>query len=310
MDAIPWKGALGHALRTELAAAVPTLPQLEPTFDLLHTPPSGLNEVLKRSALLCFVFVENSTSGENKRLRSLFATFLNRRPPSNRTQVHFFRNLYANPQHVALIVLKEYQNTENPFQNMGLRDRFERIEQAQLRREIALISNDTLRKSLQASHGLQLRVPRQYTLVKTSARFAWMRYMDAEQDKNIFIHKESYTDTSAFSNISGYRARIAQDYLCDSQKPWIYMRAQSEIPFQSKIYNLHGCYTLRTQGLWKLSDHSIGGPFVSYLLPTKSGNLYYLEAFLYRAGGKKRDALRAMEAILQTVDTPCISMLK
>jgi hypothetical protein len=69
--------------------------------------------------------------------------------------------------------------------------------------------------------------------------------------------------------------------------------------------NLNGNYALETRGLWKYSNNSRGGAFVSYLFADEQeGALYYLEGYLDNPGKDKREPIRLIETILGTADVP------
>ena len=65
---------------------------------------------------------------------------------------------------------------------------------------------------------------------------------------------------SVFSNIRAHRESITSTWLRDSEKPELYLSTQLELPVSSEPFLFHGQYAVRSCGLWKLSDHSIGGP--------------------------------------------------
>ena len=76
------------------------------------------------------------------------------------------------------------------------------------------------------------------------------------------------------------------------------------MPYYTQEINLNGNYAFELRGLWKLSDISAGGPFVSYTtVDEKLGRLYYIEGYVYRPSDDKRDWIREMDTILQTFQT-------
>ena len=308
MDAQQWQAPLGEALRHGLAAPMPGMPQPEPVFDLLHISPDAFNPLLQRSAAVLFVWLTDSQSHDNQRLKRIFSHTLAPLAAPDSSRLHFFHDMYAKGQQVALLVAPSSAAAVAYLSHgsgaASLCSYFEQLEYNQLIKKLAIATNDTLGQGLFDRHGLRLDVPKTYTLVKDTTHFVWMRYLSATVDKNIFIHSAPYTDSTVFFDAKRYRTAITHKYLRDSQKPWLYITVQDEMPFYSQAVSLQGCYAWQTRGLWKLSDNSIGGPFVSYLIPYRM-RLYYMETFLYRAGHKKRDVFREMEAILRTVRITC-----
>ena len=63
-------------------------------------------------------------------------------------------------------------------------------------------------------------------------------------------------------------------------------------------------YAVEARGLWKLSDETRGGPFLSYIFVDEELNrLYYLEGYVDSPGRNKRDFIRELEVILSTFKT-------
>ena len=302
MDTLHWSKGIGHVLRQQLSPPMAELPQPEPLFDLLRTPPSSFNSTLQRAASLLFVVLSESRGEEDKRLRRLFRDYL----PSDTARLHFFRDLYARGQRVALLLAKDSSRAIDFLEKKGrvLRRYFERAERRHILQKISPITDETLYKGLMTRYGFGLRLPKTYELAKESKHFIWARYLDASVDKNIFVHHVPYTDSVVFSSPSSYREKITRKYLRDSEKSHLYITIQPEVPLTHERISFQGSYAVRSYGRWKLSDNSIGGVFVSYLLAASNGRLYYLEAFLYRPGKKKRDMIREMEALLWTFSLP------
>lgn len=307
IDTAEWRKPLGVALRQEMAAPVAGLPQKEPSFDVLRTAASAFNTTLQRAAGLLFVVLTRSSSDENLLLQYLFRDYVSQTASLDSARLHFFRDLYAQGQQAALLLAPNSHHAMALLSEKGplLRQYFLKQERKQLMKKLSAVTNDTLATGLQKRHGFLWQIPKSYALAKEEKDFIWLRYLDKTLDKNLFLHHAPYRDSSVFSQVAKYRESITQAQLRDSKKPHLYITLQEEVPLLSEPISFQGRYALRNCGLWKLSDHSIGGPWVGYLIPdTQQGRVYYLEAFLYHPGGKKRDLLREMEAILWTFSLP------
>ena len=295
--------SLRQALATEVSTPLLCLPQSEPSFELIYVLPSQFNTRLKRSAALLFVVRAKGNNREESHLKRLFRRHISTDSDTTGLGVHFFRDIYAKEQRAVLLVVRDEGEALLGLSEKSplLRRYFLTLEREHLIKKMLVASNDTLFEGLRARQGFSLRVPKTYALAKEDSHFFWLRYMGATVDKNLFVHEGTYEDSSVFSNITAYRESITSTWLRDSEKPELHLSTQLELPVLSEPVLFHGQYAMRSCGLWKLSDHSIGGPFVSYLLAdTSQRRLYYLEAFLYRPGYKKRDLLREMEALLWT----------
>lgn len=57
-------------------------------------------------------------------------------------------------------------------------------------------------------------------------------------------------------------------------------------------------------GLWITNTRTMGGPFKSYTTVNESsGDLYYVEGFLYAPGEDQRDMMKELNVILKTFKT-------
>jgi hypothetical protein len=98
---------------------------------------------------------------------------------------------------------------------------------------------------------------------------------------------------------------LGRKYITDIDNDSLYLTTQDELPLLIDTVNLNGNYALEARGLWKYSNNSRGGAFVSYLFANEQdGLLYYLEGYLDNPGKDKREPIRLIETILGTADVP------
>ncbi|MGE5411558.1 MAG: DUF4837 family protein, partial [Clostridiales bacterium] len=66
----------------------------------------------------------------------------------------------------------------------------------------------------------------------------------------------------------------------------------------------HGNYALAMQGLWEMSDKSMGGPFINYTLyDEKSKRIYMIDASIYAPNYVKKGLIRQLDILLQSFQT-------
>lgn len=69
----------------------------------------------------------------------------------------------------------------------------------------------------------------------------------------------------------------------------------------TKEVNFSGKYALMTQGLWRMTDKSMGGPFVNYMFydePTK--RIYMLDGSIYAPKYYKKNLIQQVDVLLQS----------
>ena len=151
-----------------------------------------------------------------------------------------------------------------------------------------------------------LRIPAEYKLAKERENFVWIRNFTPEIDKNIVIYYTDYTSEEVFEDqgIFELRKDIANTYLVDIEDTTIYMTTETLVPLHTEKVNFNGKYAVETRGLWRLSDSSLGGPFLSYVFVDEELNrLYYVEGYVASPGKNKRQSIRELETILWTFKT-------
>lgn len=61
---------------------------------------------------------------------------------------------------------------------------------------------------------------------------------------------------------------------------------------------------MESKGLWRISDLSRGGPFISYTIVDEESQLiYYVEGYVDSPGTRKKNFVRELETILATFKT-------
>jgi hypothetical protein len=160
---------------------------------------------------------------------------------------------------------------------------------------------------LQNEHQCSMRIPFGYKMVISEPGFVWLRQINDESDKDIFITYKDYISESAFKQekIIQFRDSVAQNQLFeDPDNENSYIRTETAVPYipvVSKEISFNGKFGVETRGLWKTNNLSMGGPFLGYTVVDEDLNrLYYVEGFLYSPGKPQREFMRELEVILNT----------
>ena len=213
------------------------------------------------------------------------------------------KDQYAKGQEILYLFSRDDETLLNHIKNNKelLRNYFEKKIIQSTSKKIFSKKQHNISRDLLDKFGYSISIPYAFNLAKSGSNFVWLREIDLEYEKNIFIYYENYTSEKIFfdKNIKVLRKKIVEKNLRDIEKPTIYMSYQEELPFQIKEINFNDNYAIETRGLWKLSDISSGGPFLSYTFVDKKINrLYYIEGYVYAPGMKKRNLMREIYSIL------------
>lgn len=312
MDSASWQGELGDEIRQTFLKAMPGLPQPEPYFSVRYVDPFKLNKVLRNAKNMLFVATMNNESRGGRKMRSYFTDSSIERIQSDPNLFQFSKkNQFARGQQVLFLFgTSDDALIENLRNNRKeVRSHFHRVEIDRLQQNLYKANEQrSVNKNLLQDEGFYLRVPYGYERVPLDHNpedFVWIRNLGDEVDKSVVVAYEEYTSEGAFSpeGIMQFRKRLMSKNIRDDSTT--FMTIQDLAPIEFDTINFNGKYAIEARGLWKMSNNSMGGPFLSYTFVDEETNrLYYIEGFVYSPGKQKRPFIREVEAILKTFKTP------
>lgn len=320
MDSTKFKGKIGRELVDIYSSYISGLPQPEPRYDLRYIKPRKFNSILKHAKNIVVAFSLEGNSLDSEILRRNFNSESLDKIQSDSSLFYFVRrNQYARGQ-VVLYLFSE--NDDNLYSKIK-RNRnsilkfFDDELKKRVDTEIFRKVENNLMDKIFTDHNIKIKIPYGYDLAKSineeNSNFFWLRQLDLEYDKNIFLYYEDYSNSelknfydvfnSSDINIKPIRAYISKKFLRDSEKSKIFMDIQDVFPIQSNKINFKGNLAIESRGLWKLSDISAGGPFLSKIIyDSKLKRVYYLEGYVYAPGLKKRGLMQEISSILMTFE--------
>ncbi|MDH5398561.1 MAG: DUF4837 family protein [Cyclobacteriaceae bacterium] len=311
MDSAQWHTSIGVKIREIFSQEMQGLPREELLFTLRYVDPRKMTSLLKQAKNLIFVTTFDAKSRGARIVQNYFT------PESAqmiRTDPKYFLSLaddqYAKGQKVMYLF---GQSEQSLLQNLNdnsqkLIDHFNRVERARLQETLFKKSQKSISKSIKKQMKCDIDIPYGYEMALIDSGFVWIRQMDAEIDKNIFITYTPYYDREQFEKdyIIKLRDSICKKYLYEDrdEMPDSYLVTETEVPFipvQNRQLNLNGFYCVETRGLWRTNNHTMGGPFIGITIVDEVLNrLYYVEGFVYSPGKPQRETVRELETIIHT----------
>ncbi|MCX8056724.1 MAG: DUF4837 family protein [Ignavibacteria bacterium] len=135
--------------------------------------------------------------------------------------------------------------------------------------------------------------------------FVWLRRSpNSDMERWIFIHWIDSVDSRwlNFDSVIVIRNRITQKFLRTTDDK-AYVEIAGEYLRQSEV-NFNGKYAIFTQGLWRMNDYSMGGPFVNYVfLDQKRNRLYMLDGSVFSPRYEKKSLIQQVDVTLKTFRT-------
>jgi hypothetical protein len=298
---------VGDALRDIFLEPIPGLPQEEAYFNPRFVRPQDLNSVLKLVKNLVYVAtLDDKTPGGQILLRNFTKNSIERIKKDPSLFMFSKSDQFARGQEVLhLFGNNDQELVENLYENEEkLREHFLKLERKRLRSSLFKTrERKKLENVIRKKHDFHIRIPYEYELAKQQDNFVWLRHYDQVVDKNIYIFYKNYESEDVFQaeEIVDLRNEIGQTYLKDVEKPDIYMTTEERFLPETQEVNFNGKYAIQSRSLWKLSDLSRGGPFLSYIFVDEELNrLYYIEGYIDSPGVDKRDNIIELNALLHT----------
>lgn len=311
MDSVQWRGELGAEVRRIFRAPVVGLPQEEPMFNLIWVHPARL-KLLTQIRNLVYVFTLDQTTVGSKVLRRDFTPETLEKIKSDTSFYRFSRkDEYAKGQEVLYLFGDTEENLILHLRKDGqnIIDHFNTIERARLEANmLGTRSTQGVAALLRKEHGIELRVPIGYVLAENATDFIWLRQIESNRDKDIFITWKPYNSEYQLlpDSVVEWRDAVAKKYLYeDPENPISYLvteKVHFEVSARQVTFNDH--FAMEIRALWRTNTTTMGGPYVGYaLVDQPKGRLYYIEGFAYAPGKDKREIMRELETILWTFKT-------
>ncbi|GAB4239168.1 MAG: DUF4837 family protein [Ekhidna sp.] len=309
VDSTQWADTLGlgDELKKTFRTPMLGLPQDEPLFKVSKVSPRKLNSVLKSAKNMVFVMTLDSKTDDSRTLQQYFTDqSLNQIKRDTSIFMRTQRDLFARDQTVMFL----FSSTEEKlaqkinYNRAQIREVFEASARETIKSKLFKSTRKQLRERIQETHGVGLTIPYGWEKARDLKNFLWLRLMDAQTEQSVFIYYEPYTDQGVFNDVEKFRDKITKRFLYDGENPDVYIKRQEIIPVFTERVNFNGHFAVEARGLWKISDNSRGGPFLSYtIVDEDEGLIYYIEGYVDSPGTRKKNLMRELEAILSTFKT-------
>lgn len=311
MDSTQYASQVGDAIKTVFREPMSGLPQDEPLFNISKAGPGKLNNVLKSAKNMIFVMTLDSKTYESDLLRKYFTSQSLNTIQRDTTQFYIIhKDEFAKGQ----VVLYLFSRSEDQLVSKlmthkdQLQDLFESTERTRIKSRLFKKQSSDLENVIAETQPFRIRTPYGWDQAKNLKNFYWMRFLESDKEQNVFVYYEPYTNPNVFENIPALRDKITESFLRDSEKNEIYITRQERPDIKAiftETVDFNGRYAVKARGLWKYSDISGGGPYISYTIVDEEANrLYYIEGFVYAPSTKKKNYIRELDAILSTFDIP------
>lgn len=136
-------------------------------------------------------------------------------------------------------------------------------------------------------------------------KFVWFRRAPgSDMERWIFVHWIDNASPEFLEDDSIYaeRDKITRKYYRGSNDS-TYVQIENQFITTEEV-NFLGRYALMTQGLWRMNDKTMGGPFINYTFyDEKTGRIYMLDGSIYAPKYYKKRLIQQVDVLLQSFMT-------
>jgi hypothetical protein len=311
MDSAQWKGPVGKVMDSIFNQEMIGLPREEGIFRMTYVDPRKMNFVLKQRRNLIFLVTLDQTGPGAQIVKNLFTQEQITEIETNKDKyIETYTDVYAKGQQVIFLFGQTQEQLIAKLEANGQKmiDYFNKAESDRLNASLFGAGTITgVSTWLKENFHANMTIPFGYKLVQHEPDFIWVRQMNTDDDRNIFIAMTDYTSLDQFKsdNLVKFRNEVAKKYLYeDPEHINSYLVTETEIPYKpvtTKEVNFGGNYAVEVRGLWRTNTHTMGGPFLAYAMSDQStGKFFYVEGFVYSPSKDQRELMRQIETVLRT----------
>ena len=282
-----WSTNVGLEFRKKLSQAYPALPQNEPIFDLIHIPYSAFSNIFKTHRNIVVAKVDKDI---------------------HEPKITVQKNIWAKPQIILTVIAPNDSLLESLIKEKGdlLVDKIIKKEMERYAKNYKKYQQLELADILQRKFGIRLTIPTGYTLDLDTTNFVWIESRgrsDAVQGILIYSYDkpdEELTTDFIFAKRNQFTKQFVAGKIENS-----YMKVESEAITYRREIKVNDINVIELRNLWKMENDFMGGPFVSFTIVDKPNNkIINIDGFVYAPQFDKRDYLRQLESILNSVQLP------
>ena len=285
IDDYLWDSPVGNFFNETFNQPFEVLPADEPIYDLIHIPWHGFSKLFKSHRNIVLIKI----SDENKEPRILVQ-----------------HDVWATPQLVVNIVGPNDKNMM-AYLEQNQEKLIDLLNVSELDRTIGNYRKNMakgLNEVLKTHHKIGITVPMGYKLDVDTSDFVWISHEVSDMTQGILIYHYPYTDTNTFTRkyLLSQRDFFTRKYV-PGPTEGSYMTTEHSFPVIFRENVKDGQYMVELRGLWKTEKAFMGGAFISHTILDENRNrIVTAEGFVFAPGLDKRNYVRELSAIIQTLE--------
>jgi hypothetical protein len=282
-----WSSEVGLEFQKKLSQEHPALPQSEPMFDLVHIPYESFTNIFKTHRNIIIAKVDK-----------------NLHEPKMIVQ----KDLWAKPQIIVNVLAQNDSALASVIREKGdiLVDRILKMEIERYAKNYKKYEEMGIADRLTQKFGIRLTIPKGYTLDVDTTDFVWIESRGrGDLVQGILVYSYDKPEVNLTSDyLFAKRTQFTKKFV-PGPTEGSYMAVETEaVPFRREI-KVNEIDVIELRNLWKIENDFMGGPFVSFsFIDEKNNKVINIDGFVFAPQFDKRDYLRQLEAILNSVQIP------
>ncbi len=283
-------------------------PQPEKLFELKRKPFEQLNGVKNKKNVIIIAPL-NSGSLTSDYISGLLDSNVNKLV-SDGSEYAFIKNeLWARDQLVMILTAPTIDDLKQNIliNKENLIHYFKTISNKRLYKSLynAKYERKDVEAQLLKDHGWIIYVQADFQLAKNAHEdnFVWLRRSpNSEMERWIFVHwiENASPELLMPDSIFAIRNRLTKKHYLTSDNQEFVEISNDQLPAVTEV-NFLDRYALLTQGFWRFSMKSGGGPFLSYtFFDEQTKRIYMLDGSVYAPKYYKKKILQQLDVILQS----------
>jgi hypothetical protein len=228
------------------------------------------------------------------------------------SKVEVTRNRWSNGQIVITIMAKNIEELLNllPQYSASIIETIKTEE----RQRLILRNRKFGEEKYIENHQLRLTLQKDIYTAKDTANLLWLR-IERERplggyqhqiSQGIIVYQQTYSDTSQLlpEKILAYQDSITKKHIPGPTKDAYFSISYKMIQPEVSTINFNGKYAKRVDGLWRMENNHMGGPFTQItVVDIENGRLITVLGYVFAPQFPKLDYLNEVEAIVYSLTT-------
>lgn len=301
-----WADTIGGTVNHEFQASYGILPQLEPEYFLRKKNFKQFNnDIIKkyRTIVIC--------ASREKDVKYGFARQLIEEQDEEYAPLVIMENVWAMPQQVFVITADSREDLHNVIrENAGaIKSAIRTAEDKRI--DIMLYDaglNDEASNLIEAKYGFSMDIPSDYYIARDNEDFTWFRKENVFLSSNIMIYKRVLDADEISKGVNwpefatSMRNYLGNSYITSAAEDSYMAIEDRYAPVYQGPIDVMDQEGQETQGLWRIVNDFMGGPFRNYAWYDEASSTYYMiDVFVHAPKEGKKKFMRHLDHILSTM---------